>query len=153
MFDDPTVQAALMTFLLALLGLLTAVVAAITPKVRTWLDAEAQQATAAGHGAQVETGKQLAQSAVLWAEQHLSGAQGAAKREAAAAWLYKLANERGFDLPLSDAEKLIEEAVRVMQATGLDVQATDAKRAQQARDAKGRFTKRAPTPTELTVQQ
>jgi hypothetical protein len=113
---------ALVQFALAVLALATTFVTVyLTPKVKTWLAAEEQKAIAAGHANHVETGKQLAQSAVLWAEQQFAGAKGEAKREAAAAWLYKLANERGIDLPKSDADKLVEEAVRLMNAAGLDV--------------------------------
>lgn len=152
--DSPELTTALTGFLIAFLTLLGAAITALTPRVMAWLRAEETKAVAAGHGQQVAVGKELAQSAVLWAEQWIKGSDnGRAKRDAAAAWLAKLAHERGLDLPLSDAEKLVEEAVRVMQAAGLDVPATQAKRATQERerDAKGRFTKRQSPADAATV--
>jgi hypothetical protein len=146
MLDDPTVQTALMTFLLALLGLLTAAIAAITPKIRTWLDAETTKAEANGYERQVAVAKELAGAAVAWAEQELSGARGDAKKQAATAWLWKLANERGIGLPMSDAEKLVEAAVKGMNdvSVSLDVSAPatvqpTATTANRKRGADGRF--------------
>lgn len=138
--DSPELADAFVKFAVAALGLATIVIQVIlAPKVATWLKAEEQKAVASGHGEQVATAKELAQTAVRWAEQRLSGAEGAAKRDAAASWLWKLAAERGIELPMSDAERLIEEAVLLLKATGLDIQTVEAKR-ERARDPKtGRF--------------
>ena len=138
--DNPELADAVVKFAIAALGLATiAIQVILAPKVATWLKAEEDKATARGHGEQVATARELATTAVRWAEQRLSGAEGAAKREAAAGWLWKLAAERGIEMPLTDAERLIEEAVLVLKATGLDLQTVEAKR-ERARDPKtGRF--------------
>jgi hypothetical protein len=142
MFSDPAFQDALVGVLIAFMGFLAVLLSILTPKLATWLNAMGDQATTEGHAASVDLAKALAQSAVLWVEQSMQGVSGQQKKEFATQWLEETAERVGIELDPANARRLVEEAVRLMQGAGLNVEATEAQR---ARDAQGRFVKKGTT--------